>query len=102
MHAQDTANAVIQIIKSKVKNEIYNICGGFEQTNLDTVSKIITLHKQDKDIKKYLDFSYSRQGQDVRYALNDNKLRSLGWKPQMKFDKELPSIVEYYNKNFIW
>tara|TARA_B110000977_G_C11090632_1_gene496723 strand:- start:7073 stop:8020 length:948 start_codon:yes stop_codon:yes gene_type:complete len=102
LHAQDTANAVIQIIKSKVKNEIYNICGGFEQTNLDTVSKIITLHKQDKDIKKYLDFSYSRQGQDVRYALNDNKLRSLGWKPQMKFDKELPSIVEYYNKNFIW
>ena len=95
-------HAVIQIIKSKVKNEIYNICGGFEQTNLDTVSKIITLHKQDKDIKKYLDFSYSRQGQDVRYALNDNKLRSLGWKPQMKFDKELPSIVEYYNKNFIW
>ena len=102
LHAQDTANAVIQMIKSKVKNEIYNICGGFEQTNLDTVSKIITLHKQDKDIKKYLDFSYSRQGQDVRYALNDNKLRSLGWKPQMKFDKELPSIVEYYNKNFIW
>jgi dTDP-glucose 4,6-dehydratase len=102
LHAQDTANAVIQIIKGKVKNEIYNICGGFEQTNLDTVSKIITLHKQDKDIKKYLDFSYSRQGQDVRYALNDNKLRNLGWKPKMEFDKELPKIVEYYDKNFIW
>jgi dTDP-glucose 4,6-dehydratase len=102
LHAQDTANAVITIIKSGVKNEIYNICGGFEQTNLDTVSKIITLHKQDKDIKKYLDFSYSRQGQDVRYALNDNKLRNLGWKPKIKFDNELPQIVEYYNKNFIW
>lgn len=102
LHAQDTANAVITIIESRVKNEIYNICGGFEQANLDTVSKIITLHKQDKDIKKYLDFSYSRQGQDVRYALNDNKLRNLGWEPKMKFDKELPKIVEYYNKNFIW
>jgi len=102
LHAQDTANAVITIIESKVKNEIYNICGGFEQANFDTVSKIITLHKQDKDIKKYLDFSYSRQGQDVRYALNDNKLRDLGWEPKMKFDEELPKIVEYYNKNFIW
>jgi|TARA_R100000479_G_scaffold175784_2_gene127745 dTDP-glucose 4,6-dehydratase len=102
LHAQDTANAVITIIESRVKNEIYNICGGFEQANFDTVSKIITLHKQDKDIKKYLDFSYSRQGQDVRYALNDNKLRNLGWEPKMEFDKELPKIVEYYNKNFIW
>ena len=102
LHAQDTANAVITIIESRVKNEIYNICGGFEQANFDTVSKIITLHKQDKDIKKYLDFSYSRQGQDVRYALNDNKLRDLGWEPKMKFDEELPKIVEYYNKNFIW
>ena len=102
LHAQDTANAVITIIESKVKNEIYNICGGFEQANFDTVSKIITLHKQDKDIKKYLDFSYSRQGQDVRYALNDNKLRDLGWEPKMKFDEELPKIIEYYNKNFIW
>ena len=95
LHAQDTANAVIQIIKSKTKNEIYNICGGFEQTNFSTVSKVINLCKQDKDIKKYLDFSYSRQGQDVRYALNDTKLRNLGWKPEMKFDNELPQIVEY-------
>ena len=102
LHAQDTANAVITVIESKIKNEIYNICGGFEQNNLDTVSKIIMLHKQDEDINKHLDLSYSRQGQDVRYALNDNKLRNLGWEPKMKFDRELPKIVEYYNKNFIW
>ena len=102
LHAQDTANAVITIIESKVKNEIYNICGGFEQTNLDTVSKVITLCKKGKKIKDYLDFSYSRQGQDVRYALNDDKLRNLGWKSKSIFDKELPKIVEYYKENFIW
>ena len=102
LHAQDTANAVMDIIDKKVKNDIFNICGGFEQTNLDTVSKVIILHKKDKDIQKYLDLSYSRQGQDVRYALNDSKLRLLGWKPKMVFDKELPQIVKYYNKNFIW
>jgi dTDP-D-glucose 4,6-dehydratase len=31
------------IIDAKVQNEIYNICGGFEQTNLITCKKIITL-----------------------------------------------------------
>ena len=115
LHASDTAEAVIKIIESKVTNEIYNICGGYEQSNFDTVSKIIKLYhpkditleedfphyKQNVNVK-YLDLSYSRQGQDVRYALNDDKLRKLGWEPKAVFDEELPAIVEYYKNNFIW
>ena len=104
LHAQDTANAVIKIIENKVVNEIYNICGGFEQTNLDTVSKLITLYHANslKSINEYLDLDIVRKGQDVRYALNDNKLRSLGWEPEMDFDIELPNIINYYKQNFIW
>ncbi len=115
LHAQDTANAVIKIIENKVQNEIYNICGGFEQTNLDTVTKIITLyhpkdevlsetfpHYGQRRINQYLDLDIIRKGQDVRYALNDDKLRSLGWEPQMDFNSELPKIIEYYKQNFIW
>jgi len=114
LHARDTAEAVVTIIERGVKNEIYNICGGYEQSNLDTVSKIITLYyPKDKEleedfphynqgIEQHLDLSYSRQGQDVRYALNDDKLRALGWEPKAVFDKELPAIVEYYKNNFIW
>ena len=52
--------------------------------------------------ENYLDLSFSRQGQDVRYALNDDKLRALGWEPKEKFDEILPNIVKYYKKNFIW
>lgn len=114
LHAYDTAQAVMTIIDKGVKNEIYNICGGFEQTNLETVDKILILYKgedeslketfpyYDEDKNQFLDLSYSRQGQDVRYALNDDKLRSLGWEPVKTFDNELPSIVEYYKNNFIW
>ena len=105
LHAKDTADAVITIINSKTKNQIYNICGGFEQTNLDTVNKVITLYHQKTEIYKssnFLDLDIERKGQDVRYALNDNKLRSLGWYPKMVFDSELPKIVNYYKSNFIW
>ena len=102
LHASDTATAVIKIIESGKVNEIFNVCGGFEQSNIDTVSKIIKLYTKDDNYENYLDLSFSRQGQDVRYALNDNKLRSLGWKPQAIFDKELPDIVDYYKDNFIW
>lgn len=102
LHAQDTANAVITIIESGVQNEIYNICGGFEQDNLTTVRKLITLYTQDTDYEKYLDLSHSRPGQDMRYALDDTKLRGLGWAPTQNFDEALPEIIKYYQHNFIW
>jgi len=101
LHARDTAEAVITIIESGVVNEIFNICGGFEQSNLDTVNKLITLHTSES-IDNYVDLSYDRPGMDVRYALNDDKLRSLGWEPKAVFDEELINIVEYYKNKFIW
>jgi len=102
LHAQDTANAIITIIESGVENEIYNICGGFEQSNLETVEKILKEYFGDIDFYNYIDTTYSRQGQDVRYALDDSKLRSLNWEPKANFDQELKSIVKYYKNKFIW
>jgi dTDP-glucose 4,6-dehydratase len=103
LHAEDTANAVIKIIESGARNEIYNICGGFEQTNLETVKKILTVSGLDAaSLDKYLDFSCNRPGQDVRYALDDTKIRSLGWKPMKQFDEELFKIVEHYKDRFVW
>lgn len=102
LHADDTAEAVMAIIDSGNVNEIYNVAGGFEQTNAETVRKIVSVHHDTDDWKQFVDFSYSRQGQDVRYALNDDKLRSLGWEPKKIFDEEIASIVEYYKANFIW
>lgn len=106
LHASDTANAVVTIINAGVKNEIFNIAGGYEQSNYDTVKKVIEAYKEmsilDVDMLYYADMSYSRPGQDVRYALDDSKLRSLGWKPKADFDQEIKTIVEYYKNKFIW
>lgn len=103
LHAQDTANAIIMLIEKEVKNEIYNICGGYEQTNLLTCQKVINLYYgYDEDYNKHLDLSYSRVGQDFRYALNDSKLRSLGWKTKAIFDEEIVKIVDFYKDRFIW
>jgi len=103
LHAEDTAQSIIEIIDSNIVNEIYNISGGFEQTNLETIKKLIILYyNSDKDISELLDLSYSRPGQDIRYALDDSKLRSIGWYPKKDFDIELPNIIEYYKNKFIW
>jgi len=102
LHAADTAEAVITIIEAGVQNEIYNIAGGFEQSNIDTVKKLIKEYNGDTEVDKYIDWSYSRAGQDIRYALDDSKLRALGWEPKAIFDEELPKIIEYYKSKFIW
>ena len=107
LHAADTATAVTTIINSGNVNEIYNVAGGFEQKNYDTVSKIIKSYFDmpldcDWDISEFINLAHVRQGQDVRYALNDDKLRALGWAPQRIFDDEIKSIVDYYKNNFKW
>ena len=103
LHAHDTAAAVIKIIESGKENEIYNVAGTFEKKNIETVTKTCEAYFGEKrDLSPYLDLSYVREGQDVRYALNDEKLRALGWASQKDFNKEIQHIVEYYKTNFKW
>mgnify|MGYP000639313050 FL=1 len=104
LHAEDTASAIITIINSGVENEIFNIAGGFEQTNIATVKKLIAsiLGTNEFDINDFVDMGCSRVGQDLRYAIDDSKIQGLGWKPQMKFDEEIHEIVNYYENKFIW
>jgi dTDP-glucose 4,6-dehydratase len=104
LHAKDTARAVLSIIDSCLANEIYNVAGGFEQSNIETVKKVINTYygKEMPNYEDFVNFGIERPGQDVRYALNDDKIRSLGWRPLCVFDDEIAHIVEYYKNNFIW
>ena len=91
------------IIESGATNEIYNISGHEEQKNIVTVEKIIESYGHNtQDIDQYVDLSYSRQGQDVRYSVDDSKLQSLGWAPEKRFNDEIDDIVTHYKNNFIW
>ena len=97
----DTANAIIKIIENGVKNEIFNISGNYELQNIEVIRKIITLFNGDNKIERYITDS-ERPGQDVRYSIDDTKLKSIGWKPVAIFDLELEKIVNFYTRNFIW
>lgn len=108
LHAEDTADAIMTIIENgeTCVGQIYNIAGGFEQRNIDTVKKIIENYYNrsfgNDELFDYIDFSVKRPGQDVRYSLDDSKLKSLGWYPKKQFDQVLNSIVNYYKSKFIW
>jgi dTDP-glucose 4,6-dehydratase len=102
LHANDTARAVLAVIDSSNTNEIYNVSSHLELQNIEVCNKIAHQYFGDFDADSIYDFSYQRPGQDLRYALDDSKLRSLGWKEEAIFEKEIIDIGEYYKGRFIW
>lgn len=104
LHADDTARAVIQIIESKVCNKIYNISGNIELPNREVIKKILRIYfnKDMDDCWEDFIMPSQRQGQDVRYSIDDNELKSLGWQAMADFDKELEIIVNHYKNKFVW
>jgi len=104
LHVSDTANAVFKIIESNTVNETYNISGNYEEQNIVVAKKLVDLffNQTISHYEEFMDFSEKRIGQDVRYAIDDSKLKALGWKPEAEFNDALVDIVEYYKENFIW
>jgi dTDP-glucose 4,6-dehydratase len=104
LHANDTARAVLAIVDAGVVNEIYNISGNTEMPNRDVIKKILKHYSGNIAEQNWEDYisHCSRAGQDVRYAIDDSKLKNLGWQPQADFDKALEEIVKYYIENFVW
>jgi len=103
LHVSDTASAIIKIIESGVQNEIYNILGNYEEQNIIIAMQIIdAFFPTVVDPNNYLDLSITRPGQDVRYSIDDSKLRNLGWNPNAVFEVELIKIVQYYSQTFVW
>lgn len=101
LHVSDTANAVMTIIKSRVVNEIFNISGNYEDQNIVVAKKVLKAFGY-VTTTELIDGSEKRPGQDVRYSIDDTKLKKLGWMPKAIFDEELYGIVDYYKNNFIW
>lgn len=104
LHASDTARAVIAIIQHGAVNEIYNISGNTELPNREVIKKILHLYHGESKDHCWQDYvmDSQREGQDIRYSIDDSKLKSLGWKAQTDFDAALIDIVDHYRNNFVW
>lgn len=103
LHVEDTADAVIHIINSGTVNEIYNIPGNFEISNLEVVEAVVReFHGAQANVQDYINTNYERPGADLRYSIDGAKLKELGFTSSRDFYKEIPSIVKYHKDNWIW
>jgi len=96
LYVSDSVNAILTVIQNGKDNEIYNVNGNYEDSNINIVKEIIFRYSDrigvEYNINDYVDFTYNRPGQDVRYSLNDFKLRCLGWEPKADFITELEKL----------
>jgi dTDP-glucose 4,6-dehydratase len=103
LHADDTASAILHIVEHGERNALYNVSGNYEATNREVIGKVLRCYfGKEMPLEDHVQFNYVRMGEDVRYSLDDSRLRSLGWKNSKKFDDELQVMVDYYKNKFIW
>jgi len=95
VHARNVSDAILFLLKNKIQmQDKYNIVGEKEVNNLDMALFIAAFLK--KDLKyELIDFHSSRPGHDLRYALDGNKIKELGWQLPKTFEESLKKTVEW-------
>ena len=116
LHARNQADALRFIIDKFNSNphrftdgydkpERFNVRGELEITNDEMVlliARILGGEKSIEEVVKYIDVEGIRPGHDLRYALDGNKLSTLGWAPPVPFEKSLARTVAWTVKNPMW
>ncbi len=95
IHVQDHCRAIDLILHKGKIGETYCISGRNEKSNIEIARMIVRLMKVSQN---RIEFIKDRPGHDLRYAINDSKLRSLGFEPKYDFETGLKETIEYYKK----
>jgi len=98
LYVSDHCRAIDFVLQKGIVGEKYLISGK-ELTNMEVTKKILELLGKGAE---WIEFVEHRLGHDFRYAIDDNKLRSLGWQPQTDFEAGLKLTVEWYKQNRWW
>ncbi len=95
LSATDFAVAIHMLCIKGLEGQIYNIASNLELSNLE-VAEIIRGH-----FRENIDIQYikNRPFNDARYAVDDRKIRELGWSPVRNLRQDLPEIIDWYENN---
>ena len=101
IHAQNVSSAILFILEHGTLGQRYNITSGVEYDNLEIAQKIAAY--MNKELKfKFVNFHEDRPGHDLRYDLNGNKLRELGWVQEIGFEESLKQTIDWTLENQEW
>src|SRR5947207_8172224 len=99
LHVGDHCRGIDAVIERGMPGEVYNIGGGNEVRNVDLTHTLLRLADRPESLIRQV---ADRPGHDMRYSLATDKLRRLGWTPQIPFDEGLKETVRWYRENNWW
>jgi dTDP-glucose 4,6-dehydratase len=99
LFVEDFGRAIAHVLEHGTPGEVYNVGGPDECTNIDVVQRILELCERDQSLIEYV---ADRPGHDRRYSLSSDKVRGLGWEPQVRFAEGLALTVDWYRDNGWW
>ena len=104
----DHARAIDIIFHQGKPGDTYNIGGGNEWKNIDSVKVLIKtvdrlLGHAEGTSDHLITYVTDRAGHDLRYAIDASKLRTeLGWEPSLQFEEGIEKTVRWYLDNQEW
>ncbi|MFA7662298.1 MAG: dTDP-glucose 4,6-dehydratase [Patescibacteria group bacterium] len=99
IHTSDHCRAIDLICHYGKLGEVYNIGTRFRISNKELTNMLLKLTSKDMG---YIEKVTDRPGHDFGYAVNPDKLMSLGWKPEKDFEEGLKETVDWYSNNYSW
>lgn len=101
IHARNVLKALLFLTKNHQIGDKYNIVGEEEVSNLEMAQFIAKV--MGKPLKyKMIDFHSSRPGHDLRYALNGDKLKKMGFEYPKTFEQSLEKTIKWTINNKKW
>jgi dTDP-glucose 4,6-dehydratase len=95
----DFAAAIDVVLERGEPGEVYNAGGPDELANIEVVKRILELTGREESLIDHVD---DRAGHDRRYSLSSERVRALGWEPEVRFDAGLEHTVAWYRENESW
>jgi len=99
IHTDDHARAIDLLLHKGVLGEVYNIGTGNEKTNMEITNIILEIMDKGVDMIEYVK---DRPGHDWRYAIDNTKIKKLGFEPKIDFKEGLRQLVDWYKENEEW
>jgi dTDP-glucose 4,6-dehydratase len=99
LHVSDHAAGIEFVLRHGVSGETYNLPGGTELSNREVIRRLLEHYGKPWSLVRSVP---DRPGHDRRYAMAADKLRALGWAPQVRFEDGLPATLDWYAANEPW
>ncbi len=90
IHVSEHCRAIQLILDHGKAGEIYNIGSGLELKNLELVKILLELTGGKEST---IDFVKDRLGHDLRYSINNRKIRNMGFEPHIELREGLGDLI---------